>query len=48
VSEFWNGDFPRYVWFRQDDTVFEARLVNHVQGHYKGYPLNADEWPAGV
>ena len=48
VSEYWEGSFPRYVWFRQGDTVFEARLINREQGHYKGYPLNRDEWPEGV
>jgi hypothetical protein len=48
VSEFVEGDFPRYVWHREGDVVYEARLVNAVAGEYKGYPLNADEWPTGV
>lgn len=41
----WEGDFPRYVWHREEDTVFGARLVNRGNGDYKGYPLRADEWP---
>ena len=41
----WNGDFPRYVWHKENDTVFEARLVSRGNGTYKGYPLDDDEWP---
>lgn len=48
VSELFEGDFPRYVWHRQDDVVYEARLVNSAAGQYKGYPLNTDEWPTGL
>lgn len=44
----WEGEFPRYVWHREGDVVFEARLVNRVQGSYKGYPLNEDEQPPGI
>src|SRR3954454_6086870 len=44
VSGHWEGDFPRYVWHRQGEVVFEARLVNQVNGQYKGYPLNREEW----
>lgn len=39
----WEGDFPRYVWYQREDAVYEARLVNHVKGEYKGYPLNSEE-----
>ena len=48
VSEFFEGGFPRYVWHRESDTVYEARLVNSAAGQYKGYPLNRDEWPIGI
>ena len=41
----WEGDFPRYVWHKENATVFEARLVNRGEGSYKGYPLDDDEWP---
>lgn len=37
--------YPRYVWYKDGDTVYEARLVNRGQGTYKGYPLADDEWP---
>jgi hypothetical protein len=45
---FWEGAFPRYVWYNHEGTVYEARLVNHETGEYKGYPLAADEWPPGL
>ncbi len=44
----WEGDFPRYVWYKHDDTVFEGRLVNRGTGDYKEYPLDRDEWPEGI
>ena len=44
----WEGDFPRYVWGQIAGTMYEARLVNRETGEYKGYPLEAAEWPNGV
>ena len=44
----WEGGFPRYVWYKDDGTVFEGRLVNRELGSYKGYPLNKNEWPRGI
>ena len=44
----WEGGFPRYVWHRECDTVFEARLVNRGNGSYKGYPLSFEEWPRDI
>lgn len=48
VSELVENGFPRYAWHRVSGTVYEARLVNSGSGEYKGYPLNRDEWPAGL
>lgn len=42
------GEFPRYVWYQDAGIVYEARLTNKELGEYKGYPLNADEWPHGI
>lgn len=39
------GRYPRYVWARIGDSVYEGRLVNRELGQYKGYPLDLDEWP---
>lgn len=44
----WEGDFPRYVWFKEGNVVYEARLVNSVTGEYKGYELEHNEWPKGI
>lgn len=46
-SEFFEGNFPRYAWYRDEQNciTYEARLVNREQGCYKGYPLNASEAP---
>ena len=44
----WEGEFPRYVWYKHGEVVYEGRLVNRRAGSYKGYPLDEDEWPAGI
>ena len=41
----WEGNFPRYIWYKDGNTVYEARLVNRGCGEYKGYPLKRSEWP---
>ena len=45
----WEGrgpSFPRYVWYKHNEVVYEGRLVNRGRGEYKGYPLERSEWPA--
>ncbi len=44
----WEGEFPRYVWYKEGDTVFEGRLVNREAGSCKGYLLGENEWPNGI
>ncbi len=44
----WEGDFPRYVWYKLDNVVYEGRLVNRGLGDYKGYKLNENEWPENI
>ena len=44
----WEGGFPRYVWYKNGDKVYEGRLVNSGNGEYKGYPLERNEWPSGI
>lgn len=48
VSDFWEGDFPRYVWHQDQEIVYEGRLVNREAGSYKGYPLGFSERPQGL
>jgi hypothetical protein len=46
------GEFPKYVWGVLDGQLYEARLVNHELGTYKGYrveqPEEMPEDPAGL
>lgn len=44
----WEDDFPRYIWCKVGEVVFEARLVNRVRGQYKGWQLIREEWPARI
>jgi len=44
----WEGDFPRYVWSKVEEKVYEARLVNRQLGQYKGWELSVEEWPSGI
>lgn len=48
VGGMWEGKFPRYVWHREGDTIYEGRLTNRISGEYKGYPLSPAEWPSGI
>ena len=47
-SGYWEGGFPRYVWHRQGDTVYEGRLTNSGTGEYHGYPLESDQQVEGL
>lgn len=48
IGEPWDGDFPRYVWHREGEIVYEGRLVNQELGQYKGWPLDPTEWPEAL
>lgn len=39
------GQFPRYVWGRLDGKLYQARLINREQGHYKAWEIEAVEAP---
>lgn len=39
----WEQGFPKYVWHRQDETVFEARHGAAGSGEYHGYPLQPEQ-----
>ncbi|MBM4032907.1 MAG: hypothetical protein FJ291_14120 [Planctomycetes bacterium] len=47
-SALWEGGFARYVWHREGNVTFEARLVNRQTGEYKGFPLERDEEVHGL
>lgn len=44
----WEQGFPRYVWWRDGDQCYEARLTNAGSGQYKGWQLSSDEWPEAL
>lgn len=37
--------FPRYVWGWLDGKLYQARLINREQGHYKAWEIEAIEAP---
>lgn len=47
-SDFWQGGFPKYVWYRDGETVYEGQLMNPAEGTYKGYPLEPDQQVRGL
>jgi hypothetical protein len=49
VSEKWDGEFPRFVWYRDDDdTIYEARCEVASPGRYHAYPIENRQVPRGV
>ena len=48
VGALWEGGFPRYVWHREDDTVYEARQGAAGSGEYHGYPLKPNQIVRGL
>ena len=48
VGDDWEGRFPRKIWYKDGDIVYEGRLVNRGNGVYKGYPIRKEEWPRGI
>jgi hypothetical protein len=47
-GKLWEGGFPRYLWYKDGEVLYEGRLVNRGLGQYKGYPLERDEWPPDI
>jgi hypothetical protein len=44
----WQGQFPKYAWYRVEGQCYEARLTNPGNGDYKGYALTDAECPDGI
>lgn len=40
----WVRGYPQYVWYREGDTVFEAKQGSPGSGQYHGYPV--ESWQA--
>ena len=47
-NSYWEGGFPRYVWHREGEVVYAARLINCGSGEYKGFPLLPTENVKGL
>ena len=39
----WEDGYPRYVWYRKNGIVYEARQGSPGSGQYHGYPLAPQE-----
>ena len=44
----WDGRYPRYIWHREGDVVFEARQGSPGSGDYHGYPLEPEQRVRGL
>ena len=44
----WDAGYPRYVWHREGDIVFEARQGAPGSGEYHGYPLEPTQKVQGL
>lgn len=44
----WERGYPRYVWYRRDETLYEARQGSPGSGEYHGYPLLPSEEVRGL
>ena len=44
----WQKGYPKYVWYRHNGTVYEARQGSPGSGEYHGYPLQPGEMVRGL
>ena len=44
----WEQGYPRYVWYRDGGTVYEARQGSPGSGEYHGYPLELEQAVRGL
>jgi len=44
----WRAGYPRYVWHKEGQRVYEGRLTNAGKGEYKGYPILIEQAPKGL
>jgi hypothetical protein len=48
VSDAWEEGFPRYVWHRDGNTLYEARHTRGPGGSYHAYPIEIIQAPLGL
>ena len=44
----WEQGYPRYVWYGDGETVYEARQGSPGSGEYHGYPLEPEQDVRGL
>ena len=44
----WERGYPRYVWYRDGETVYEAGQGSPGSGEYHGYPLELEQAVRGL
>jgi len=47
VSEVWEDGFPRHVWHRDGDVLYEARHTKGPAGSFHAYPIEEFQAPRG-
>jgi hypothetical protein len=48
ISESFEHGFPKYVWGAFQGDIYEARHLSTPKGAYKGYKIEASEYPDGL
>jgi len=48
ISDDWQSNFPRYIWYKDKSKVYVGRLTLPGTGGYKGYPIEEWEWPKKI
>jgi hypothetical protein len=48
VSEAWEDGFPRYVWHKDGEVIYEARHTRGPHGTFHAYPIEKFQIPDGL
>ena len=48
VSENWEDSFPRYVWHRDGEVLYEARHTRGPSGSFHAFPIEEIQAPRGL
>jgi len=48
VSDRWENGFPRYVWRRDGNVLYEARHTRGPEGSFHAYPIEDSQAPHGL
>lgn len=48
ISDVWDGEFPRYVWHKEGEVIYEARHTGGPAGCFHAYPIKSLQIPSGL